>query len=40
MAKRILGLVTAIVTIVAAFTVSSACILFLYQPKVPKSLMK
>lgn len=38
--KKILGVVATAVTMLAAVAASSASILWLYQPKAPKSLTK
>ncbi|ADU73124.1 MAG TPA: cyclic lactone autoinducer peptide [Hungateiclostridium thermocellum] len=40
MLKKTLGLVAFIVTLFAVLSASSACFFFLYQPKVPKVLLK
>lgn len=38
MKKKVLTLVAALSTLVAAMVASSACVFFIYQPEEPKSL--
>ncbi|MFZ5986422.1 MAG: cyclic lactone autoinducer peptide [Bacillota bacterium] len=40
MLKRIFDVLAAILTVLAIATASSACWIFFYQPRTPKSLLK